>query len=233
MSDKMKKNDSAPGSEPKHSIDYSESNNVSRIHEQIKREKNDPAQGAEPIPLLGIGFVMLVLAMGFMYFGMFSAGFQGDGYDERGGSMASGADSGAAAEVDPMVAMIKSGGRNFKTYCQSCHQATGMGVPGQYPPLVGSRWVLENDERLAAIILGGLQGPIEVKGNQFNGNMAAWGGTLNDRKISEITAFIRQEWGNSGAPVPEETIAKVRAEHLANRTEAWTAAELNQTFNGN
>ena len=222
-----------PDSQPKRDIDYDETHNVSRIHEQIEREQSDPDQGAEPIPLVGLGFIMVVLALGFMYFGMFSAGFKGDGYDERGGSVASEAGAGAAVEEDPMVTMIKSGKRNYKTYCQSCHQATGMGVPGQYPPLVASRWVMENDERLASIILGGLQGPIEVKGNTYNGNMAAWGGTLSDKKISEITAFIRQEWGNAGAPVSEETVAQVRADHHVGRVEAWTAAELNEVFNGN
>jgi mono/diheme cytochrome c family protein len=235
MSDEMKKKDvadSVPGSsKPPGDIDYNESNNVSHIHEQIKREQNDPDQGAEPIPLMGIAFVMLILALGFMYFGMFSAGFKSDGYDERGGSVASSAAAGGAVEEDPMVVMIRSGKRNFKTYCQSCHQATGNGVAGQYPPLVGSRWVLENEERLAAIILGGLQGEIEVKGNIYNGNMAAWGQTLNDQKVAEILTYIRQEWGNAAPPVAAELVAKVREEHhTADRSEAWTATELESTF---
>ncbi|MEM1157593.1 MAG: cytochrome c [Verrucomicrobiota bacterium] len=233
MSEKMKETTPVQQSDPQRGVDYDESNNVIEIHEQISREQEDPDQGAEPIPLWGIGFVMVVLAVGFMYFGMFSAGFQGDGYDERGGSAASKKDGGAAEELPPEVIMVKNGGRSYKTYCQSCHQATGMGVTGQYPPLVASRWVMENDERLAAIILGGLQGPIEVKGNNYNGNMAAWGGTLSDKKIAEITAFIRQEWGNDGPPVSEDTVAQVRADYHADRIEAWTAAELNEVFNGN
>ncbi|MEM6884188.1 MAG: cytochrome c [Verrucomicrobiota bacterium] len=222
-----------PGSQPKRDIDYDESHNVSRIHEQIDREQSDPDQGAEPIPLMGLGFIMVVLALGFMYFGMFSSGFKGDGYDERGGSAGSNQDNLVAVDPNSPEEIIKRGNRAYNTYCQSCHQKTGMGVAGQYPPLVASRWVMENDERLAAIILGGLNGPIEVKGVQYNGNMAAWGGALSDTKISEITAFIRNKWGNTGDPVPEDTVARVRADHHSDRSEAWTAAELNQVFNGN
>ncbi len=224
MSDEINKNDSE-----QRDIDYNESNNVSRIHEQIKREQADPDQGAEPIPLLGIGFVMVVLALGFMYFGMFSAGFKADGYDERGGSAASTADAGAAVEEDPMAVLLKNGKRVYQANCQACHQATGGGVAGQYPPLAGSRWVLENDERLIALILGGLQGPIEVKGNIYNNVMVGWAPTLSDVQMAAVTTYIRQEWGNAAPPIAPEAVAKVRADH-GSRTEAWTAAELEQVF---
>jgi len=225
MSDEMKNQ----GSQPKRDIDYDESNNVSRIHEQIEREQADPDQGAEPIPMAGIAIVMVILALGFMYFGMFSAGFKGDGYDERGGSAASTADAGAAVEEDPMAILLKNGKRVFQANCQACHQASGGGVPGQYPPLVGSRWVLENDERLIALVLGGLQGPIEVKGSVYNSVMVGWAPTLSDAQIAGVVTFIRQEWGNAGVPVSPEAVGKVRGEQ-SGRTDAWTAAELEQVF---
>ena len=30
----------------------------------------------------------------------------------------------------------------FNTYCVACHQQSGLGLAGQFPPLVGSVWVL-------------------------------------------------------------------------------------------
>ena len=210
-------------------IDYSETENVSRVHEQIRREKSDPGQGNEPLPLWGIGFVMAILAGAFMYFGMFSGGFRGDVYDHRAGAgIAAAGDGGVVEEVDPLVAKIKAGKRVYQANCQACHQATGNGVPGQYPPLVGTRWVLENDERLAALILGGLQGPIEVKGNIYNNVMVGWAPTLNDSQIAAVTTYIRQEWGNEGTPITEDQVAGVRDAHA--RTEAWTADELIEVF---
>lgn len=218
-----------PGNRQPEDIDYGESENVSRIHEQIRREKSDPGQGNEPLPLWGIGFVMVILAGGFMYFGMFSGGFRGDVYDHRAGAgIAAAGDGAVAEEIDPVAAQLKLGKRVYQANCQACHQATGNGVAGQYPPLVGSRWVLENDDRLSALILGGLQGPIEVKGNIYNNVMVAWGPTLSDAQIAAVATYIRQEWGNQGSPLTEEQVAAVRAAHQ--RSEAWTAEELIKVF---
>jgi len=210
-------------------VDYREEANVTRIHEQIRREKVDPDLGDEPLPLWGIGFVMVILALGFTYFGMFSGGFRGDVYDERGGAAMAAAGGGAATEEeDPMVTMIKNGKRVFQANCQACHQATGGGVAGLYPPLVGTRWVLENDERLISLILGGLQGPIEVKGNTYNNVMVGWAPTLSDSQVASVITYIRQEWGNEAPPVTPEQVAAARSAHP--RSEAWTAAELIETF---
>ncbi|MGF1678924.1 MAG: c-type cytochrome [Candidatus Methylacidiphilales bacterium] len=211
-------------------LDYSEKNQVSRIHEQIRREASEPGQGGEPIPLWGMLFIGLVIALAFMYLGMYSGGFKGDVYDGRaaaGGSSAAGA--AAAVEEDPVVLMVKVGKRIYQANCQACHMATGNGVAGLNPPLAGSEWVLENEERLVALILGGLQGPIVVKGNTYNNVMVGWKQTLNDKQIASVTTYIRQEWGNTAAPITEDTVAKVRSAH-GDRSEAWTADDLIKVF---
>ena len=55
------------------------------------------------------------------------------------------------------------GKKVYGNNCANCHQATGVGQPGSYPSLVGSEWVLGSKERLAAILLKGVQGPLNVK----------------------------------------------------------------------
>src|SRR6185437_12168291 len=48
-------------------------------------------------------------------------------------------------------------GAELFTRCAACHQATGLGVPGAYPPLAGSEWLLNNPEVPIRIVLHGLQ----------------------------------------------------------------------------
>src|SRR5215212_3245759 len=57
--------------------------------------------------------------------------------------------------------------------CIACHQPTGMGLPGAFPPLVGSEYATGSPRRMVALMLKGLVGPITVKGMTYNNNMLA------------------------------------------------------------
>lgn len=213
-------------------IDYDETTNVTRIHESILREKVEPEEGMEPMPLWLIGVILVVVLWGGYYLGQYNGGFSGTGFDERAGTATAAAAGGAgaaAAKVDENSpeALAKLGKRVYTTNCASCHTPTGMGVAGQYPPLAGSEWVLERPHHVVALILHGLQGPVVVKGNTYNNVMAAWGKQLNDRQIAAVTTYIRSEWGNSASPVSAEQVAAVRKEFEA-RTQPWTEAELSK-----
>ena len=48
---------------------------------------------------------------------------------------------------------IESGKKLFALNCASCHQANGEGLPGQFPPLVGSRWATSDSGIIVKIIL--------------------------------------------------------------------------------
>lgn len=113
--------------------------------------------------------------------------------------------------------------------CQACHQASGLGVAGQFPPLAGSEWVLASGpDRLIRIVLQGLSGPIQVKGQEYNNAMTPFGSVLTaDSDVAAVLTFIRQNkaWGNNASAVTPEQVKAVR-EATADRTEAWTAAEL-------
>ena len=60
------------------------------------------------------------------------------------------ATAGAMAAVD--------GKQLFGSKCVACHQATGMGVPGVFPLLVGSEWVAGDEKILINILLHGVNG---------------------------------------------------------------------------
>jgi len=100
-----------------------------------------------------------------------------------------------------------------KPTCIACHQADGKGVPGQNPPLVGSDWVNEVEPgRIIRIVLNGLSGPIQVKGQSFNGSMVPWKDVLNDEEIAAVLTYVRQnkEWGNNAPEVKPERVKAVR-----------------------
>jgi len=215
-------------------IDYAEGVNVRGIHESILREKIEPQEGMEPVPLWLMAVIMCTLFAGGIYLGLFSGGFRSDVFDENAGTAFSlgagkaGVEAAAtanAAPEDPAVAQLKLGKRTFTNNCASCHQPTGMGVPGQYPPLVKSEWVLGPERRVAAIVLYGLEGPVTVQGAIYNGAMPVWGKNLNDKQIAAVLTYVRQTWGNTAPAITPEQVKTVRDEN-ATRAKAWCEAEL-------
>jgi mono/diheme cytochrome c family protein len=99
----------------------------------------------------------------------------------------------------------------FVKSCTACHQINGNGVPGVFPPLVKSPYVIgDNVDRLASIILYGLQGPINVLGTQYNGVMSPWGVNYNDEELAAIATYIRSAWGNQAAPVSATVFSQMR-----------------------
>jgi len=117
-----------------------------------------------------------------------------------------------------------SGAEVYNT-CAACHQPNGQGMPGSWPPLAGSEWVINNPEVPIRIVLHGLHGEISVKGQSYNNVMQAWGETFSDEQIAAVVTYARSSWGNSASAVTAEQVKKVREETKAH-TEMWTAKEL-------
>lgn len=97
--------------------------------------------------------------------------------------------------------------------CMACHQMTGQGIPGAFPPLANSPYVTgDNVDRLAAIMLYGLMGPIKVNGVQYNSVMAPWA-QLKDEELAAIATYVRSSWGNSASAVTADVFAAARTKH--------------------
>ncbi|MEZ5405627.1 MAG: cytochrome c [Verrucomicrobiia bacterium] len=173
--------------------------------------------------LVAAGVVLFAAFVGGSYFGRFYTGFRNDVFELQLG--AEGGSAKAEAAQPEVYDPIAYGKKMFSLNCASCHQASGQGVAGQYPPLAGSEWVLGSPKRLAAIVLDGLEGPVTVKGAVYNGAMASWKNTFNDKKLSAILSYIRQEWGNQASPITEEEMTTYRAE-FGSRSKVWSADEL-------
>ena len=111
--------------------------------------------------------------------------------------------------------------------CTACHQETGQGIPGAFPPLAGSSWVTGPAARPIAIVLHGLQGPLKVGKDTYNGVMIAYGTgqPMTDAEVAAVVTYIRTSWGNKATAVTAAQVAQVRASTKV-RKGAFTEAEL-------
>jgi mono/diheme cytochrome c family protein/glucose/arabinose dehydrogenase len=112
----------------------------------------------------------------------------------------------------------------YEVVCLPCHQPHGLGQEGLAPPLVGSEWVTGSVQRITRIVLNGLRGPIQVKGQAYELDMPALG-ILDDEQIATVLTYIRNEWGHSYTPVSTNTVKQIR-DATADRNDAWTQEEL-------
>ena len=120
---------------------------------------------------------------------------------------------GSVAAKTPTAVTMKSGtaGQSlYQTYCIGCHQAEGQGIPGTFPPLAKSDYALADTSRSIETVLNGLQGPIQVNGQSYNGIMPPMG-HLKDEEIADILSYVRSSWGNAADPVSAGEVATVRA----------------------
>jgi mono/diheme cytochrome c family protein len=178
----------------------------------------------EPLPVwlyLLCGFALFLAGSSFTGFGIFGQNMLDQG---PGGPVLAGGSQAVEAPATPM----DLGKKVYAGNCQNCHQASGDGQPGSYPPLVSSEWVLGSKERLAAILLKGVQGPLTVKGATFGSMvMPAQETLLTPEKIADLMTYIRGTWGNTAGPVTVDEVNAAKTKFTSHPA-AWTEADLLQ-----
>ena len=126
---------------------------------------------------------------------------------------------------------VDSGKKVFAVRCASCHQANGLGIAGQYPPLAGSNWVTSDPGLITNIILKGLKGEIIVKGETYGTsaavNMAAV--PISDREIANVTTYVRQAWGNEAPEILESEVSAFR-DASKDQIDQWTGDQLVEMY---
>lgn len=207
--------------------DYGETSDVQEVHAAIQREKREPRVGLEPLSIWLIAVYGLAVFFGGAYLGRYSGNFSGDGLDPMGGPPPAKKGPGTQTpEQQTELTPAERGKKIFAANCQTCHQANGLGVPGQYPPLAGSEFTTGGSRRPAMIVLKGLQGAVTVKGQKFGSAvMQPWDKTLTDQKIADVLTYERTDWGNNASAVTAEQIAALRKE-LANHPSSFTEPDL-------
>lgn len=140
------------------------------------------------------------------------------------GADGNGGDAAPAAQADAAADTAADGEAVFAANCVACHQATGQGVPGAFPPLAGGHAAdLANADGgrdyLIHALLYGVQGPIDVAGAAYNGLMPAWQ-QLSDAQIAAVLNYVTTAWDNAGvladavAPFGADEIGAARGEGL-------------------
>ncbi len=115
-------------------------------------------------------------------------------------------------ETEDKAAVVNEAGKKvYDQYCIVCHQVDGQGVPNAFPPLSGTEYVTGDTDRLIGIVLNGLNGEIEVKGQVYNGVMVAHD-FLTDQEVADVVTYVRSSFGNSASAVTPEQVAAVRAQ---------------------
>lgn len=185
------------------------------------REEPLPPEGGEPPQMWLWILVFGVLLFSTFYLGLYIGDFSPDPWLQSPEPVAQRA---GPPEPEPV-----SGAQVYSSRCASCHQSNGEGVANAFPPLIGTSWV-ETKGQIIRILLHGLQGEIEVKGETYNGNMPAWGSVLTDEEIAAVITHVRQSWTNDYGEVTVDEVAAVRSA-TEGRTEAWSPEELQQSEN--
>ena len=114
--------------------------------------------------------------------------------------------------------------------CMACHQITGMGIPGAFPPLAKTESVTGDARRVVAIVLKGISGAMTVDGKIYATGMPQPELTFpilkDDKNVADVINYVRTNFGNEiKEAITTEFVAEVRKE-FASRTIQWTEAEL-------
>src|SRR5687767_6129593 len=104
-------------------------------------------------------------------------------------------------------AALERGKKVYATYCLSCHQADGSGVPKLNPPLIKTTWVLGDKRKLINTVLNGMDELIEVDGEEYENVMPSQA-FLKDDQIADVLTYVRNSFGNKASVI---TAAEVKA----------------------
>lgn len=123
-----------------------------------------------------------------------------------------------AAEIqsNPAIAgltkevQIEKGKQVYMGLCFACHQADGKGLPGAFPPLAASDFMLADRERAIRVVLKGLTGPVTVNGKTINSVMPPQEAVFTDRQIADVLTFVFNTWGNQGDAFTPDQVKAVR-----------------------
>ncbi|HYD33964.1 MAG TPA: cytochrome c [Methylophilaceae bacterium] len=193
------------------------------IHHALMREASDPDEAFDPGPLWFWILTVAAIIVGSFYFGKYMGAFNAQTHI---GYLKPGQPQGSEAAAQTTEKVKVSGATIYTSKCSVCHQTTGQGVPGAFPPLVNSEYVIGNPSVPVRIVLHGMQGPVEVQGKTYHGAMPAWANQLNDDEIAAVVSYVRSELGgNKAEPVEADFVAKLRQE-TAEQKAPYTAEDF-------
>lgn len=183
---------------------------MNRPVQSRQSENADPHEQYNPVPRVVILVILALLAWAVYYIVSAQPNSSPRLGDQRPLAVLAPAPGSASAD----------GKQLYANACVACHQATGQGLPGVFPPLADSEWVKGGPKVLAQLVLHGVTGAITVKGQEYQGAMPAFAEQFNDAELAAVLSFIRHEWGNEEDAITPEFVAEARAAS-GDRSQPW------------
>ncbi|TFH67924.1 cytochrome c oxidase subunit II [Gammaproteobacteria bacterium LSUCC0057] len=85
-----------------------------------------------------------------------------------------------------MDELMERGEQVYLTNCAGCHGVDGLGIPGVFPPMVGSEVTMGPIEKHIDVLVNGVQGTA----------MQAFAAQLSEVDIAAVVTYERNAWGN-------------------------------------
>lgn len=173
--------------------------------EAQQREQPDPYEGNHPIPKFIIILIALVFGWSIYYIASSNLRVPPELGDHR-----------TLADLAPPAGAgsgVVDGAQIYAAQCVACHQASGAGLPGVFPPLAGSEWVMGKEAVAAQILLHGISGSLTVKGTVYKGEMPVFKDKLNDAEIAAVLTYVRSSFGNAAGKVDAALVKTEREVH--------------------
>jgi nitrite reductase (NO-forming) len=138
------------------------------------------------------------------------SGKQSDEIYQAEGSAIQSVDAAAPRQVPAAnkAERIERGQRVYNNTCLACHQASGQGIAGAFPPLVASDYLNADKRRSIGVVAGGLSGVIKVNGQEYNSTMPAL--SLSDEDVANVLTYVYNSWNNAGYEVTPAEVAAAR-----------------------
>jgi len=110
--------------------------------------------------------------------------------------------------TDPAATKYPNGAKIYKEKCVVCHQATGEGIPGAFPPLKNSDYLLKDKVRAVKQVLNGSQEEMIVNGVKYTAPMPPQVDSHND--AVDVINYVLNAWGNKGGTVTLEQVKHIK-----------------------
>ena len=116
----------------------------------------------------------------------------------------------AASGTLTLQDQIGAGKALFNGTCSVCHQLTGAGLPGVFPPLAKSDYLNADAKRAVGIVVRGLNGKVTVNGKEYDSVMPPMN-QLNDDEVANILTYVLNAFDNMGGQVKTSDVKAERA----------------------
>ena len=123
----------------------------------------------------------------------------------------------------------EQGATTYNANCVACHQGSGQGIPGAFPPLAdhaADLYAAGGQTYLIDVLLYGLQDAIQVNGTTYNGFMPAWSQFSDDQGANGLNHIVTN-WGDA----PADFVPYQAADVAAERDKGLSASDVHDIRN--